>query len=91
MDCLLEGFDPVIIERVVHRLPKAIAIKSYVPGTTKLTVESDSLSDDEINDLLIRYALDENLRTRLHKETESERKLIYAYALTGLLPEDIDG
>lgn len=91
MDCCLEGFDPLIIEQAAHRLPKAIIIKSYIAGSSKISVESNSFTDIEINDLIIRYCLDEKLRTRLHHETESEKKLIYAYALTGLLPEDVDG
>ena len=91
MDCCLEGFDPLIIERVAHRLPKAIMITNYIPGSSKISVESKSFTDSEINDLIIRYCLDEKLRITLHHETESEKKLIYAYALTGLLPEDVDG
>jgi hypothetical protein len=53
-------------------------------------VVSSYLNDQDLSDHIIRQCLDEEIRLRLLEETQSERRLIYAYALTGLLPEDLD-
>lgn len=91
MELHLDGFEPAVVERVIHRLPKEVLIARYTPGSTSLEAHSDLMEEAEIKDLVIRYCIDERLRLELNRETISERRLIYAYALTGLLPEDVDG
>lgn len=91
MEINLDGFEQEVIEKAIHRLPKAIYIKSFRPHNNKVEVTSEDLSDSCIQDLVIRYCLDEKIRNQLNKDTEAEKKLIYAYALTGLLPEDLNG
>ena len=91
MEINLDGFEQEVIEKAIHRLPKAIYTKSFKPHSSKVEVTSENLNDSCLQDLVIRYCLDEKIRNQLNKDTEAEKKLIYAYALTGLLPEDLNG
>ena len=91
MEINLDGFEQEVIEKAIHRLPKVICIKRFTPGDSKVELESERLDDNCLQDLAIRYCLDEKIRAQLNEETEAEKKLIYAYALTGLLPEDLNG
>lgn len=55
-----------------------------------MEIVSPHLTDEQLSNHIIRQCLDEEIRLRLLDETQSERRLIYAYALTGLLPEDLE-
>ena len=86
----LERFTPDVVTRCLHGLPPDISILSINPNGTSLEVASEDRSDQELANFIIRQCLDEEIRLKLLAETQSERRLIYAYALTGLLPEDIE-
>ncbi len=86
----LDRFTPQVVARCLHGLPPDISIISIDSGGTVVDVVSSYLNDQDLSDHIIRQCLDEEIRLRLLEETQSERRLIYAYALTGLLPEDLD-
>jgi len=86
----LDRFSPEVITRCLHGLPSDISILSIHPNGIRVEVVSAHRSDDELSNYIIRQCLDEEIRLKLLAETQSERRLIYAYALTGLLPEDLD-
>jgi len=86
----LERFDSQIVTRCLHGLPPDILITRIDSNGIEIEVESSERSDNELSSYIIRQCLDEELRIKLLLETQSERRLIYAYALTGLLPEDLE-
>ena len=86
----LGRFTPEVVTRCLHGLPPDISILSVDPNGTGVEVASEDLSDQELSNFIIRQCLDEEIRLKLLAETQSERRLIYAYALTGLLPEDLE-
>ena len=86
----LERFTAEVVTRCLHRLPPDISILSIDSNGTLVEVASEYRSNKELSNYLFRQCLDEEIRLRLLAETQSERRLIYAYALTGLLPEDIE-
>lgn len=90
MILLLERFTPEVVTRCLHRLPPDISILSIDPNGTTVEVVSESRSEEDLSNYIIRQCLDEEIRLKLLAETQSERRLIYAYALTGLLPEDLE-
>ena len=86
----LERFTAEVVTRCLHGLPPDISILSIDSNGTFVEVASENHSDKELSNYIIRQCLDEEVRLKLLAETQSERRLIYAYALTGLLPEDIE-
>jgi len=86
----LERFNTEVITRCLHGLPSDISILSIATNSTEVEVISNERSDEDLANYIIRQCLDEEIRLRLLAETQSERRLIYAYALTGLLPEDLE-
>lgn len=86
----LERFSPNVITRCLHCLPPDILIIKADLNGIDVEVVSKERSDNELANYIIRQCLDEELRLKLLLETQSERRLIYAYALSGLLPEDLE-
>ena len=86
----LERFNPEVVSRCLHGLPSDILVLGIDAKGTSAEVTSEDRSDQELSSYIIRQCLDEEIRLRLLLETQSERRLIYAYALTGLLPEDLE-
>lgn len=86
----LERFSVDAITRCLHGLPADISIIKIDSKGTEVEVLSNDRTDDELSNYIIRQCLDEEIRLKLLAETQSQRNLIYAYALTGLLPEDMD-
>lgn len=86
----LERFSVDAITRCLHGLLPDISIINISSNGTEVEVFSADRSDEEISNYIIRQCLDEEIRLKLLTETQSQRNLIYAYALTGLLPEDLD-
>lgn len=86
----LVRFLPEVVTRCLHGLPPDISILSINPNGTGVEVSSKDRSEEELSNYIIRQCLDEEIRLKLLAETQSERRLIYAYALTGLLPEDLE-
>lgn len=86
----LERFNIEVITRCLHGLPPDISILSIATNSAEVEVASNERSDEDLANYIIRQCLDEEIRLRLLAETQSERRLIYAYALTGLLPEDLE-
>jgi len=78
------------VTRCLHGLPPDISILSVDSNGTGVQVASEDLSDQELSNYIIRQCLDEEIRLKLLFETQSERRLIYSYALTGLVPEDLE-
>jgi hypothetical protein len=86
----LERFSPEVVSRCLHGLPPNISILRIDSNGTSVEVSSENRSDEELTNYIIRQCLDEEIRLKLLAETQSERRLIYAYALSGLLPEDLE-
>lgn len=86
----LDRFTPQVIARCLHGLPPEISVISIDSSGTDVVVVSSHLTNDQLSDYIFRQCLDEEIRIKLLEETQSERRLIYAYALTGLLPEDLE-
>jgi hypothetical protein len=86
----LARFSPEVVTRCLHGLPPDISILGIDANGTVAEVVCDNRSDEELTSYIIRQCLDEEIRLKLLTETQSERRLIYAYALTGLLPEDLE-
>ena len=85
----LDRFTADVVTRCLHGLPPDISIANIDVSGTQVEVFSSTRTDEELSNFIIRQCLDEEIRLRLMEETKSERRLIYAYALSGLLPEDL--
>ena len=85
MEINLDGFEQEVIEKAIHRLPKAIYIKSFKPHSSKVEVTSENLNDSCLQDLVIRYCLDEKIRNQLNKDTEAEKKINLRLCANGTL------
>ena len=90
MKLSLERFSADVVTRCLHGLPPEILLLKIDENSDFVEVTSSNMSDEELSNFIIRQCLDEERRLKLLAETQSERRLIYAYALTGLLPDDFE-